>query len=998
MIGQTISHYKILEKLGEGGMGIVYKAEDIKLKRTVAVKFLPPELTRDEEAKKRFIHEAQAASALENNNICNIHEIDQTEDGQLFVVMACYEGETLKEKIEKGPLKLDIALEIAVQISQGLTKAHEKGIIHRDIKPSNIFITTDETVKIIDFGLAKLSGKTVLTKEGSTLGTTNFMSPEQIKGLKADGRADIWALGVVLYQMISGKHPFKGDYDQAIFYSIINEEPEPLTGLRSGVPMELERIVNKALVKNPDDRYQHTDEILVDLKQLQKGTETNSPSRQINIRAARKTKGKKLVFSAAIFVILIISYLFIKPILFEDIVLAKPKPIAVIAFTNQTGNPSYDYLREAIPNLLITSLEQSKYLRVMTWERMNDILKQMGEGSAGIISKEMGFELCRREGVNSIVIGAFVKAGDIFVTDVKVIDVDTKELLKSASARGEGVQSILNTQIDQLSKEIAIGVGLSKKKIELVSPQIAEVTTSSMDAYNFFLRGREEFEKLQYVNAERFLKKAVALDSNFAMAYLYLSKNYDESLELANSIETIKKAKFLSLHAPEKERLDIYVSYASIIEKNPTKSLSFLEELVKKYPQEKRFHDELGQAFHLRNRIPEAQEELEKAIQLDPNFASPTNALAYIYALQGLYVKAIETLQKYASLSPGDANPYDSMGEIYLRMGKLDESINKYREALKAEPSFFISYNSLAYVYALKEDYEECFKCIDSFLIAAPSIAWKANARAWKSLYLNLVGREKESLQEVELIKNLAYQIPNSSAFKVPYLWVKAWNAKDLQDRKLAKKEFTIYYKNYSKYGSPRTPIFNKSIMNFNLAYVYLYQGLIDSARSRFEEVILKLNSVELYKSTLTMLSGLLEAEILLAEGNPDDAIKIYRSKPAIDIYMVVDRSLPFYNIPYLRDVVPRAFEKKGEPDSAAAEYEKLLRIDSTTKDRRLINPIYHYRLAKLYQQTGKLDKAKAEFTRFLQLWKDADKDQPELIDAKKNLNNNNYGLTHISE
>ncbi|MHC5077130.1 MAG: serine/threonine protein kinase, partial [Planctomycetota bacterium] len=202
MIGKTISHYRIIEKLGTGGMGEVYKAEDTKLNRTVALKFLPPDLTRDEETKKRFIHEAQAASVLEHHNICNIHEIDQTGEGQLFVVMACYEGETLKEKIEREPLKIDKAIDIAIQISQGLTKAHEKGIIHRDIKPSNIFITTDGIVKIIDFGLAKLAGRTVLTKEGSTLGTVNYMSPEQTRGEEVDRRTDIWSLGVVLYEMI----------------------------------------------------------------------------------------------------------------------------------------------------------------------------------------------------------------------------------------------------------------------------------------------------------------------------------------------------------------------------------------------------------------------------------------------------------------------------------------------------------------------------------------------------------------------------------------------------------------------------------------------------------------------------------------------------------------------------------------------------------------------------------------------------------------------------
>ncbi|GAG35127.1 unnamed protein product, partial [marine sediment metagenome] len=222
MIGKIISHYNILEKLGEGGMGVVYKAEDTKLKRPVALKFLPPELTKDQEAKQRFIYEAQTASALEHNNICNIHEIDETDDGQMFIAMALYEGDTLKKKIEKGPLKLEEALDIGIQIGQGLDKAYKKGIIHRDIKPGNVILTEDGVVKIVDFGLAKLAGQSKITKDGTTLGTVAYMSPEQTHGENVDHRSDIWSLGVVLYEMVTGQMPFKGEYEQAVVYSIIS--------------------------------------------------------------------------------------------------------------------------------------------------------------------------------------------------------------------------------------------------------------------------------------------------------------------------------------------------------------------------------------------------------------------------------------------------------------------------------------------------------------------------------------------------------------------------------------------------------------------------------------------------------------------------------------------------------------------------------------------------------------------------------------------------------
>ncbi|MEE9190000.1 MAG: serine/threonine-protein kinase, partial [Candidatus Neomarinimicrobiota bacterium] len=247
MIGKTISHYKILEKLGEGGMGDVYKAEDTNLDRIVALKFLPLETTRDKDMKTRFIHEAKAASALDHPNICAIHEIDETKEGQLFICMGYYEGKTVEEKIKRGPLEIHEALDITIQIAQGLDKAHQSKIVHRDIKSANIIITTDGIVKIVDFGIAKLAGQTSVTKDGTSLGTASYMSPEQTLGKEVDHRTDIWSIGVVLYEMLTGLQPFQGDYEQAVVYSIMNEEPKPLTGLRTGIPVELERIVNKAL-------------------------------------------------------------------------------------------------------------------------------------------------------------------------------------------------------------------------------------------------------------------------------------------------------------------------------------------------------------------------------------------------------------------------------------------------------------------------------------------------------------------------------------------------------------------------------------------------------------------------------------------------------------------------------------------------------------------------------------------------------------------------------
>ena len=269
MIGQTISHYKILSKLGQGGMGVVYKATDTSLERTVALKFLAPHLLEDDVHKARFVQEAKAAAALDHPNICTIHEIDEA-DGKAFLAMAYLDGSTVSEKVKERPLKLDEALDIALQAGEGLQAAHEKGIVHRDVKSSNLMLTKDGRVQIMDFGLAYLADRTRLTKSETVLGTPGYMSPEQAQRQPLDRRTDIWSLGVVVYEMVTGRLPFEGEREQAVLYAITNEEPEPITALRARVPLELDRIVGKAMAKSPEERYPHIDDMLVDLRELEK--------------------------------------------------------------------------------------------------------------------------------------------------------------------------------------------------------------------------------------------------------------------------------------------------------------------------------------------------------------------------------------------------------------------------------------------------------------------------------------------------------------------------------------------------------------------------------------------------------------------------------------------------------------------------------------------------------------------------------------------------------
>lgn len=985
MIGNTVSHYKILEKVGAGGMGVVYKAEDTKLKRTVALKFLPPDLTRDDEAKERFMHEAQAASALEHNNICNIHEIDETEDGQTFITMACYEGESLKEKIERGPLKIDEAVDIASQISRGLAKAHEKRIVHRDIKPGNIFVTSEGVVKILDFGLAKLFGRTVLTREGTTLGTVNYMSPEQSRGEKVDQRTDIWSLGIVLYEMITGQLPFKADYEQAVVYSIMNESPEPMTGVRTGVPMELERIVLKALEKEQEDRFQHMDEMLTDLNKLKRGLETAPKTLPHGVVKEEFSKKwiKRAIIPIALLIVLVLGFLLLRFILFKEDLVAEPKPIAVISFENQTGDKAYDYLGKAIPNLLITNLEQSKYLRVTTWERMHDLLKQFGKEDVETIDKDLGFELCRMDGVDAIVLGSFTKAGNMFAMDVKVLDVTTKKILKSANSKGKGEDSILETQIDELSKDISRGVGISERKIEATQQPIAEVTTTSMDAYNYFIKGRECQEKHYYDDARRFLEKAVQLDSTFAIAYGWLGFTSMFLGDINAMNKAYEKAKSYEFRATEKEKLYIDIGYAVYIERDPKKYFSMMKHMAKKYPKEKRIHYYLSWYYNSRKLFDEAIEEANLALQLDPNYGEAINELAYTYAYMGEYDSAIEFFKRYATVSPGDANPFDSMGELYLKMGKLDDAIEKYIEALEIKPDFGSEFK-IAYIYGLRENYAETRKWVDLYIAKAQSSGRKAEGYCWKGFYHFWLGNLDLSFENLRAATNLADDIGNEFV-KALIDWMKGWIYYDRGEIERGLNHFKSFYNLGIKNCPLCTPLYTAEY-DFYKGLLDLKRGRIDSTKSRLAQIKdLRSKTTLRWKDWIAFYYNLLFAEVLCAEDSLEKTIVVCKKVSPMGISMDSEDMLSL-NAPFVMDVLPRIYIQKGELDKAIAEYERLITYNPTSKDRRLINPKYHYKLAKLYEEKGWLGKANDQYEKFLEIWKDADADLPELVDAKKRL------------
>jgi len=722
MIGQTVSHYKVLEKLGEGGMGVVYKAEDTKLKRMVALKFLPPELTRDPEAKERFLHEAQAAAALEHQNICNIYEIDESEE-QIFIVMSCFEGQTLREKIDAGPLKIDEALKIAAQAAEGLQAAHEKGIVHRDIKSANIMVTGKRQTKIMDFGLAKLKGQTKITKEGTTLGTAAYMSPEQAQGADVDHRTDIWSLGVVLYEMITGQLPFKGEYEQAVLYSIMNEEPEPLTALRTAVPMELERIVNKILAKDPSERYQHADDLMVDLRKLRKQTEPAmiATTRSIPIEAPGKSSKIYFITGALMLAVIIVvgEYFFFKgkqetgkPVS-EPVEISETKwknSIAVLPFADLSPQKNQEYFCDGMTDDIITKLTRFGELKVISRTsvmRYKNTTKDI---------KDIGKEL----GVGTILEGSIRKEKDNIRVTAQLINIrDGFHLWADKFDRK--LESVFDVQ-DEVSKAIAeaLQVRLSPN---IIKSQKAD-RPKNIEAYEYYLKGmyildgkyivyrREE----DFQAAIKMFKKAIEIDPNYITAYFVLGYAYELHWEITGRA---------------KEDLDMLINYVE-------KTYSLAPDSILAIS---------GMAWinFRRGNYEKAYQYFKKMQEVSPKILEPkvNHALGYFLRSLGLYRHAIKYFSREVELDPFYLLAQVMTGRCFAFLGEFEKAVNHYKKALEISPNDVGSLEMYAAVLIIKKKYSEAEEVLARAEKIDPNYPWLP---CWKALFSAAKGEKGKAL------------------------------------------------------------------------------------------------------------------------------------------------------------------------------------------------------------------------------------------------------------
>lgn len=680
-IGQTISHYTILEKLGEGGMGIVYKAHDTTLDRDVALKFLPTQLTASEEDKQRFIREARTASSLDHPNICNVHEIDETPDGQLFIVMAIYDGSPLDKTIEQGPFKLDEALEIAIQAAEGLQAAHEKGLVHRDIKSSNIMVTDKGRAVIMDFGLAQGRGMSKLTKAGSTLGTVPYMSPEQAKGNKVDHRSDIWSLGVVLYEMLAGRLPFRSEYHDAVVYSILNEDPPPLTGLRSDVPMMLESIVNKCLEKNPSDRYQHAEELIVDLRRIKARS-----SQAVIIPKARTSKGSRLVISAGAVAALALLTYFAVPFLN-----GKDEPttasLAVLPLENLSADSGQGYFANGITDALITELGQINALRVRS--RTSTLRYAKTTESLPQIAKELK--------VDMVVEGSVSRSGEKARITAKLIQAtEDRQLWTKSYERNIGEFLVLESEI---AHDIARQIGI--RVTEEARLRLSQQKVVNPKAFDLYLKG------ITSGNSDYF-EEATRLDPDFGMAYAKIASGYFYAGLFGDipAREAFSKMKEAAQKALDKDntlgeahsflalaKLQVDFDWAGA-EKEFKRAIELNPSLVDT-------HHFYAHFLMASNRIEESAAEIKLTAELDPFSTEMNLCFGWHCLFTNDYNKAIELASKGIQMKNEVAWSEVILGWSYEQKSMFREAITEFQNAVTLWKDGSIPLAGLAHAYAV---------------------------------------------------------------------------------------------------------------------------------------------------------------------------------------------------------------------------------------------------------------------------------------------------------
>lgn len=752
MIGTTVQHYRIIEKLGEGGMGMVYKAVDLDLDRPVALKFLSPQLSEDEQTQARFIQEAKTASALDHPNICTIYEISQTDDGNLFIAMACYEGETLTRKIAAGALELQQALGLALQIAHGLARAHQSEIIHRDVKPSNIIVTKHGEAKIVDFGLAKLAGESRLTRTGETLGTAAYMAPEQIQGLHVDHRSDIFAWGVLFYEMLSGRLPFTGDYEFSLMYSILNEEPEPVRTSHPDLPEGVESILDRALAKNPDDRYQTTEELVEDLKTLtHSGNLTKSAlhatARRKKPRPVPPTSSPKwlkfgIPLVSALVLLLALSLLLpagrqIADALFQGGV-PDTKHIAVLGFTNIGGQPEAQALCDGLVATLTSKLSQLEQFQGSLWVVPASEVRKSEVTSASEANQYFG--------ANLVITGSLQTLSNQRRLTLNLIDARTVRQLASHVLD----DPLTNASILQDEAVVKLAEMLNLELQPQSRKMIRAGTTTVPGAYEFYLQGRgylQDYDRLENVDASiKLFERALNADPNYAAAHAGLGEAYLRKFQLTKEVKWVEHAEKSCERAVKLDRLlapALLTRGLLYIETGKyQRALNEFQEALELDATNAAAYRGRAKAFLALGQTEEAENIYQKAIAIKPDYWGGYNDLGVFYFQQGRYEEAIVQFQHVIELTPQNAKGYRNLGAMQQQLNRPNKAIEYYQGALEIAPNYS-TYSNLATLYFHQGRYENAARMYEKALEIRDS-----DYRVWgylASTYKQMPGKQQEA-------------------------------------------------------------------------------------------------------------------------------------------------------------------------------------------------------------------------------------------------------------